>query len=109
MPRLIPALKDELSLNNEIHLSLALNTVANLCTRDMAEALLPPVKLHCSRVSGAMVQKKALIAALSIYRAAPHIMGDGWVEILTRNLQSNEVSIVRPTTFPCSYPYNILR
>lgn len=61
----------------------------------MAEALLPSVKHLCATLQKPLIQKKAFIAALSIFRAAPQTVGDGWLEILQRAFKTNDVSIVR--------------
>eukprot|EP01128_Nolandella_sp_AFSM9_P004440 TRINITY_DN1994_c0_g1_i1.p1 TRINITY_DN1994_c0_g1~~TRINITY_DN1994_c0_g1_i1.p1 ORF type:complete len:1540 (+),score=351.30 TRINITY_DN1994_c0_g1_i1:23-4621(+) len=94
-PRLaavIPALKADLTGGSKMSGSLALNLVCNLCSRGMAEQLLPVIQHLCATSQSDVIAKRALMAVTTIFRRAPDLFSEGWYEILQRAMKSESMS-----------------
>ncbi|CBY41070.1 unnamed protein product [Oikopleura dioica] len=93
---IIQNIKNDLSSRNPIHVNLALHCIANVGTREMAEAFFNEIpKLLISKEDIDQVKQSAALCMLRLYRAAPDLLPNGdWQNRVVHLLNDSHLGVV---------------
>ncbi|KAJ9127887.1 hypothetical protein QFC24_000172 [Naganishia onofrii] len=96
----INSIRKDLDDNNEVNNCLALNAIANIGGKEMAEALSEDVhRLLVSATSTTFVKKKAALTLLRFYRKHPTVLPvEEWADRLVRLMDDRNPGVVLTVT-----------
>lgn len=96
----VNSIRKDLNDQNEAITCLALHTIANICSRDMAEGLAMPVyQLFTSRRASTFVRKKAALALLRLFRKFPDLLPvKEWANSIVERIDDDDSGVVLSTT-----------
>ncbi|KAG9510209.1 AP-2 complex subunit alpha, partial [Fragariocoptes setiger] len=96
MRLIIQSIKNDLSSRNPIHVNLALQCIANIGSREMAETFAPEIpKLLVSGDTIDVVKQSAALCLLRLFRAMPEMtLSSEWTSRITHLINDQHMGVV---------------
>lgn len=95
----VNSIRKDLSDGNELNNCLALHAIANVGSKEMAEALCSDVhRLLISPASKPFVKKKAALTLLRLYRKVPAIVQPEWAERIVAIMDDQDMGVALSVT-----------